>query len=156
MRIFKCYKCLKEKIEFEFYKRTNRPRGREYHCKTCQNKLTKEYNKKHPEKVKIWNKNRDKSPKTIATNKDRLFRFNFGITLKEYYKILDSQNSVCAICKKKEMTTKKKMLGIDHNHNTGKIRGLLCSKCNSLLGFSNDNINILNNAKKYLKRGEYE
>jgi hypothetical protein len=45
-------------------------------------------------------------------------------------------------------------LAVDHCHTTGKIRGLLCSKCNPALGAFNDNIEILNSAIKYLK--EYE
>lgn len=42
---------------------------------------------------------------------------------------------------------------VDHDHVTGTIRGLLCSKCNTLLGMAKDNIAILENAIKYLKKG---
>lgn len=82
----------------------------------------------------------------------------YGITKPEYDQLLKEQGGVCAICRKSE-TVKQggevKSLSVDHNHQTGKIRGLLCSKCNMVLGKIND-INILANAINYLeKNGEF-
>jgi hypothetical protein len=77
----------------------------------------------------------------------------FGITRQEYEQFFKSQNGVCAICKKPETATRLgvvKSLAVDHCHSTGKIRGLLCSDCNTGIGKLKDDIKILQNAIQYL------
>lgn len=56
-----------------------------------------------------------------------------GLTEVEYKMLFQAQNGVCAICKSKP-DTRWKMLAVDHNHDTGKVRGLLCMVCNTMLG----------------------
>jgi hypothetical protein len=63
--------------------------------------------------------------------------------------MLKVQNNSCLICGKKET---KRRLSVDHNHKTGKVRGLLCSHCNHILGLSYDNIKILQSAINYLNK----
>lgn len=80
---------------------------------------------------------------------------NFGITFEQYNEILIKQNYVCAICKEKEktkhhVTNEFKSLAVDHCHKTGKIRGLLCQRCNRVLGKLNDNVSLLDKMKDYL------
>ena len=65
----------------------------------------------------------------------------------EYQVILEKQNGVCAICKNKYEIE----LGVDHNHETGENRGLLCTACNVALGNFKDNIEFLEEAIRYLK-----
>jgi hypothetical protein len=77
----------------------------------------------------------------------------YGISIEEYKKIAISQNNKCAICRKVEarLTNKRKnFLSVDHCHNTGKIRGLLCNACNIGLGKFKDNPLLLKKALKYL------
>jgi hypothetical protein len=60
-------------------------------------------------------------------------RLKFGITLDEYTAMLEMQNGVCAICGGPPIPTKpgaSASLGVDHDHATGKLRGLLCAACN--------------------------
>jgi len=64
-----------------------------------------------------------------------------------YESMINDQNGVCCICKKEVV----KMV-IDHDHETGDLRGLLCNKCNIGLGFFDDNTESLKNAIKYLKK----
>jgi hypothetical protein len=83
----------------------------------------------------------------------------FGLTEREYDLILEKQNGVCAICKDVEtvidgQSKKVKPLSVDHDHKTGKIRGLLCTKCNVGLGAFNDEVCVLLNAAEYLKKHE--
>lgn len=56
----------------------------------------------------------------------------WGMTTEDYKRMLDRQDGVCAICHKPPLNN---ALAIDHDHDTGKIRGLLCSRCNSALGW---------------------
>ena len=84
---------------------------------------------------------------------DSHLRCVFGITSDEYYEILKRQDGVCAICKQPETRTFKgsvRRLAVDHDHSTGKIRGLLCGACNTGLGLFDDDPEILKTALGYL------
>ena len=76
-------------------------------------------------------------------------KHKYNISLEQYDELYIEQNGCCAICKKPENELKK-ILCVDHNHKTNKVRGLLCDKCNRGLGYFNDNIIFLNNAGNYL------
>lgn len=78
-----------------------------------------------------------------------------GITEDQYWKMSESQHGLCSICKKPETQIHKgklSNLSIDHDHVTGKIRGLLCSRCNHGLGHFKDDISSLKNAIEYLEK----
>lgn len=77
----------------------------------------------------------------------------YGIDLVEYNKLLVKQKHSCYICKKHKDTFKKRLC-VDHNHKTGKVRGLLCSSCNYVLGHSKDSVRILKTMIKYLKENK--
>lgn len=69
--------------------------------------------------------------------------------------LLDQQDYLCAICDKDlKSVTNPNFIQIDHNHDTGELRGVLCHLCNNGLGKFKDNINLLGRAKKYLKSYE--
>lgn len=70
----------------------------------------------------------------------------FGMTLEDYDAMLERQQGACAICG----ITSDKTFHVDHCHTTGKIRGLLCSNCNTALGLFKDSIELLDKAKLYL------
>ena len=74
----------------------------------------------------------------------------YGLTVAEYNRLLLEQQNVCFICKK---TNKQKMLGVDHDHKTGQVRGLLCDLCNRALGLLHDDISLLRRAIGYLHQG---
>lgn len=80
----------------------------------------------------------------------------YGLTTNEYLHLIISQNNRCAICGKEEHTRTNKgvirPLCVDHDHITGKVRGLLCNHCNSMLGHSRDDIQTLENGIKYLQK----
>jgi hypothetical protein len=75
----------------------------------------------------------------------------YGITLKEYENLYIKQNGMCAICHHPEPVKSRLFLAVDHDHKTGKVRGLLCSKCNMALGSFDDSIHSLLSAIRYLK-----
>lgn len=86
-------------------------------------------------------------------NKNRaiasVFKKKYGISLSDYEALLERQNGVCAICRR---TCKSgRNLAVDHCHETGKVRGLLCLECNRGIGALKDSIDLLTKAISYLK-----
>lgn len=77
---------------------------------------------------------------------------SYKMTLDEYQAMYDEQNGLCLICNQqtKGRGEQKNTLAVDHNHTTGKIRGLLCSHCNTGLGLFRDNKKLLQQAINYL------
>lgn len=84
-------------------------------------------------------------------HKDQRLKMTYGITLEEYKELFDSQHGRCIICGRESNDCGKHGLVVDHCHNSKKIRGLLCSCCNTALGQLKDNVSFLENAIKYLK-----
>jgi hypothetical protein len=80
---------------------------------------------------------------------------NYGLSLEEYARMLHAQNYVCAICEQPEVRLgndgKPVALHVDHDHKTGKVRGLLCYKCNSGLGSFNEDTDLMRRAAEFLK-----
>ena len=81
--------------------------------------------------------------------KDKGMQRKYGITLEEYFDILDHQGGVCAICKTDKWGKDNKP-HIDHDHETGLVRALLCTTCNMGLGSFRDDISLLARAIEYL------
>jgi DNA-directed RNA polymerase subunit RPC12/RpoP len=73
----------------------------------------------------------------------------YGLTQEDYDRILDEQGGGCGICGKLYVPGQR-VFHIDHDHVTGKTRGILCSTCNHLLGNAADSVGILESAVKYL------
>ena len=118
----------------------------------------KRWREKNPEKVKekhkkYAEKNRERCKEYYSKNKDKAFerylKNTYQMSTEEYETSLKNQSEVCAICKSKCISGRK--LAVDHNHDTGQIRGLLCCKCNRGLGNFNDNLDLLEQAVIYLK-----
>ena len=82
--------------------------------------------------------------------KNKYLKKTYGISLKQYEKMYMEQAGACAICRK-PTTRENPFLFVDHDHNTGKVRGLLCHKCNAGIGLFEDNIVSLNFAIQYLR-----
>jgi hypothetical protein len=90
-------------------------------------------------------RNRDKR---ISEASDRALQTRYGISREEYDEILCIQNGVCGICGTKPGARR---LAVDHDHETGEIRGLLCANCNRALGNLKDDHLIAYSAYQYLK-----
>lgn len=81
--------------------------------------------------------------------------------IQTYFDLLENQNNVCKICNKPETfknycSQRVRKLAVDHCHKTGKVRGLLCNKCNKAIGQFSDDINLLKSALNYLERQIHE
>ena len=76
----------------------------------------------------------------------------YGISIDEFESLWNRQNGVCAIC---GISLKEIKYRIDHDHNTGKVRGLLCISCNTGVGLFKDSPVILTGAVRYLEDGKH-
>ena len=108
-------------------------------CGSCYNKSISygnpEKRQKHLESRNLYAKRRRASsdPVTLSKNqRNRILKYRYGISQKDYDKILIAQDNRCAICQQEWVS--KHPLYVDHDHNTGKARGLLCAKCNFTVG----------------------
>lgn len=91
--------------------------------------------------------------KQALSKKKSILKNTYGLSLDDYNNILKTQAGVCAICKKnRPYKNKGEFLCVDHNHKTGKTRGLLCHSCNRAIGMLGDDIIILKSAIIYLKK----
>lgn len=86
--------------------------------------------------------------KVPLRHSDKYLRSVYGITRQQYEEMLQIQNNCCLIC---GCSFEHSPPLVDHDHGTGKVRGILCSPCNNLLGMAKDKISILNSAIQYLK-----
>jgi hypothetical protein len=105
---------------------------------------------KEKARVKKWNaENKDK---VSARNRAARLRNKYGITQKEYEELGEAQQWKCAICGSKDSGSKNSdNLSVDHCHDTGRIRGLLCHPCNAGIGYLKESEEIMNKAINYLK-----
>ena len=149
-----CKQCNEIKVINDFYKDKKGIGGYRIRCKECVIKNSKEHYWANPDRArKVKKEYRNKSKDKI---REEHLKRKFNLTREQYYKKLEEQNNVCAICNNSESHINKKLnkltvLCVDHNHITDNIRGLLCRRCNTLLGIINDNKNILSSAINYLQ-----
>jgi len=130
----------------------NKQKRREYAKKYYEKnkEICKERTKNHLSCKKAREKYRNK-PETKARIRNKKLLDNYGITNKDYEKMLEKQNFCCAGCgtHQNELTNK---LNVDHDHKTGLVRGLLCGNCNRALGLVKDSLEILTKLHKYLEK----
>jgi hypothetical protein len=109
-------------------------------CRLCRKMMVKKYRKDRPEKF------------NQISHRDNL-RNKFGMTVEQYNEILDKQEGKCAICGSTPDNLGKR-LAVDHDHVSGKKRGLLCTTCNVVLGLFKDNVARFVSAVEYLQNTE--
>ena len=102
--------------------------------------------KRNPKQNQWWREYRER--KGQKWDHDRALRRRYGITLADYDDILLAQNGVCAICQQSQRSGRR--LDVDHEHETGTVRGLLCNRCNRGLGLFQDSPALLRAAAEYL------
>jgi hypothetical protein len=98
---------------------------------------------------------RERHPEdTYADYRRRLLRRKYGLTVERYEELLAAQSGCCAVCGSKEprgnTRAGKAVFVVDHDHNTGAVRGLLCRTCNAAIGLLGDNPENLRRALRYL------
>jgi len=178
-----CGSCDKMLGVGKFGKRTCSPCGLLGACKDCENKKRKRRAERNGRKrkygvAKVCSVCKKLLPVTnfvkSGSNRDgwqnlckrckherdasSIMKRNFDIVLSDYNKLLEQQDGLCAICRNPETRKHQfgtvKRLAVDHNHDNGKVRGLLCSACNTSLGLIKESQKTLSNMIDYLRKHE--
>lgn len=122
---------IKKKLYDDKYRKKHKRRAKE---------IRQLYSKKYKEKAKENSK------------KSRL-KTKWSLSLEEYEALFKKQKNLCAICKEKEVI-KNRRLAVDHCHKNGRVRELLCRRCNMGIGIFQDNQELFKKAINYLKKHE--
>ena len=133
-----CKICKAEKDLDSFARHSEGRQGRRPECKVCQKKVRKSY------------PSGDTAKKALADRK-RGLKKKYGMTLEDYDRMYANQNGRCSICKTPGDSGGKSGLAVDHCHVTGKVRALLCTRCNTTLGKCNDEPDLLETMATYLR-----
>lgn len=143
-----CKDCGERKPVDQFSPQASSRTGVRSVCKPCNSERTMQRRDKNPDR-----------------DLDAHLRRTFGITLDQYNEMVEAQNGVCAICgepptivmgvkSRRQGRAVRPRLVVDHCHETGKIRGLLCTPCNRGIGFLNDDPKRVLAALEYLEGGQ--
>jgi hypothetical protein len=143
-RLDRCYKCFvgynEQKKCLDCSNKRHLGRNR---CKECYNKTRKSFAKPNSRK-----------------SKNNQLKYRFGITLVYAERMLADQGHTCKICRREiefgfeKKVPRHRLACIDHCHNTGKVRDIICHNCNAALGLVKDNKTTLTNMIKYLNAHE--
>lgn len=154
-----CTKCKEEKpttTEF-FFQRWDRKDKLGSWCKICvgkygnseqakKNRAKYEQSSKYKKTRRIYRR----TPGYKRLMRRGYLKYLYKMTEDDYVGLFAGQKGCCAICGRHQSEFKKR-LAVDHNHTTGEVRSLLCVRCNSLLGYSGENIKILEKTIKYIR-----
>ena len=132
----RCAKCGQIRLVKLFWKQPHMKSGLHSYCKDCAGAANRKSLQRHQE------------TKPRCELRRRLKQY--GLTIDEYERLIVQQNGVCAICRKREK--QRTRLSVDHNHETGVIRGLLCVRCNAGIGQFLDDPMLLRTAAVYLEK----
>lgn len=136
-----CRKCGRTLPLSAFHTRADRPGKPQYPCKECRKLYLTDYYEAHSGRYR---------------SRALGYRYGGRITQAEYEALLAQQGGGCAVCGQPETRKGGRHLAVDHDHETGEIRGLLCMRCNLALGRLRDDPSIWRKALAYLLQAEAE
>jgi hypothetical protein len=141
-----CACCDSWKSPAHFHKNTLKWDGYHAFCKSCMSAASKRRYNRPGKKEQLLEKAKRYRKANVRKRKDTLLKSRFGISLEIYEQILQNQDGRCAICKRND-----RRLCVDHCHTSLKVRGLLCTPCNTSLGAFGNDLEVLSAAIKYLE-----
>lgn len=148
----KCNRCLKFRMADKFFKDTAHSSGLYSICKDCKTATTMEWRRNNRD---FYNKGaREWRRNNRGRTRAYELRRKYGITLDQYREIFKAQEGKCKICGEEKHNKKYTNLGVDHCHETGKVRGLLCDNCNRGIGNFQDSVELLKAAVSYLEQSK--
>lgn len=149
-----CTRCSEQKSLEEFGRAKGYKDGIRSECKKCYKARVSEWRKKNPEKWQSqWNRNnkarKERGYNWHLNNRERArskhLKRAYGLTLEDYERMYQEQSGKCAACQESHET-----LDVDHCHETGRVRALLCNRCNRALGMANDNPELIKKLLVYI------
>ncbi len=153
----RCTICGEVKSITEFGLRgPQRPGQHKTRCKPCESLLARQQRDSDPgiraraaERARERRNNLTAEEKRVINRRNSLST-NFGISTEDFDEMLKMQGGKCPICGTEDAGGRWGQFHVDHDHDTGRIRGLLCSHCNTSLGLFNDNVEHMVKAITYL------
>lgn len=144
-----CSKCKESKNINEFHLKGGGKRRND--CSECVRSYGKLYRLRNRELIR--KKKREYHKNNPHIKRRSYLKLEYGISMGDYEELLKKQGYKCKICKSNTpRCTQHKHLYVDHDHSTGKIRGLLCNRCNMGIGHLEDNVEFFKEAIKYLEK----
>lgn len=148
----KCPKCGETLPLDGFHKDRKGAHGRSTYCKDCNKAKARGWYHANQERASA--RMREYNAENREAIRDRNLQYKFGVTLDEYEGILARQGGVCGICGCDADPIEGRAMPLDHDHNTGSPRGVLCSSCNRGIGLLGDDPDLLVAAAAYLLQFE--
>ncbi len=150
-----CPQCHVTKPFDKFYRRKGAKDGRAPWCADCSGASRREWYAIPENRARVKENARQYSiknrPKEFARNLKRMY----GLTVDDYHSLLLRHSFRCGICRVKFDKPKPLRPHVDHCHDTGKVRGLLCSNCNIAIGLLNDRVDVIQKAAEYVSSGGF-
>lgn len=147
----KCSKCKIQKPLTEYWNHPRGAKGLTPSCKSCHKNAAAVWRAKNPDKMaaKLERKKLSSRAEPREVKRDRQLKHKYGISLDTWKRMLERQSGNCGICARHYQNITN-VLQVDHSHLTGKVRGLLCTKCNTKLA-AIESKEFMYKALKYLK-----
>jgi hypothetical protein len=160
-----CRDCLATLPLDGFYANARRADGRASYCKPCHIKRNqaaeRRWREKNPEAAKErdrqqgrrWREKHPGRPRDPELARARRLMREYGLTTEAYNELLASQSGGCAVCGRTDSgTSQGAHLRVDHCHETGQVRGLLCDPCNRNIGLIGDTVEAFERVLAYLRK----
>jgi hypothetical protein len=141
-----CTMCDTPKDESQFRPNGRKNRTLRANCRTCDRDRHKAWRSKNREHMRQYDRKRWKT----TDRWDDHIRRKYGLSPEDYVVMLLAQDGRCAICRTNEPGGNSERFHVDHIHGTTTIRGLLCSRCNRMIGLGEDSPDLLEAAIGYI------
>lgn len=145
----RCPQCGDTKPLSDFHNNKRSHDGLASYCKPCSVNSVRAYHQRNPQKHRDYNRNWDRA--NPGRKADSQLKTKYGIEPGSYDRMFKKQNGRCAICSSITPGKKEIRFHVDHCHDTGKVRALLCSSCNTGIGQFRHDENLLLKAVDYLR-----
>jgi hypothetical protein len=145
-----CTKCGIDQPFSKYHKKVGGKYGLRADCTDCVSAFQATYRQVHSEKIKADKRQYHKENPDVK--RKHHLKLHYNMTLEQYQTMLAKQDGKCAICSTTESrNAQHKHFYVDHNHKTNEVRGLLCYRCNSAIGYLDDSFDNCVKAAEYLK-----